>query len=83
MNNKNINLFSTFFPLNYINSNNNKNTLTKNNSYNNISKETLGKFNINKAKKDDSLSFAFFNSGKFKNINNQGNLLNLIKKKKE
>ena len=83
MNNKNINLFSTFFPLNSINSNNNKNTLTKNNSYNSISKETVGKININKSKKDDPLSFAFFNSGKFKNINNQDNsLLNNKKKNK-
>ena len=82
MNNKNINLFSTFFPLNSINSNNNKNILTKNNSYNSISKETVGKININKSKKDDSLFFAFFNSGRFKNINSQDNSLNAINKKK-
>ena len=67
MNGNNINLFSTFFPLNFIDIN--KNKLSKNNSLNNLSKEKLEENYINiKKDKDETLSFAFLNSGKFKNI---------------
>ena len=68
MNGNNINLFSTFFPLNFIDIN--KNKLSKNNSLNNLSKEKLEENYINiKTDKVETQSFAFLNSGKFKNIN--------------
>ena len=71
MNSKNINLFSTFFPLNYKNMN--KNFVSKNNSPTNISKEKIDLMKINKRINDDNISFAFFNSGKFKTKNDMNN----------
>ena len=71
MNSKNINLFSTFFPLNYKNIN--KNFVSKNNSPTNISKEKIDLMKINKRINDDNISFAFFNSGKFKTKNDMNN----------
>ena len=79
MNKTNINLFSTFFPLN---NNNNINKISSSNSSPiNISKDKFDKNKINKkSNNNEYLSFAYCNSGIFKNRSDLNNSLISINK---
>ena len=79
MRNTNINLFATFFPLN---NNLNKKTLTKNNSPTNLLNKKIESYDfIKKISDNNNFSFAFYNSGKFQNINKMNTLFYKNKKK--
>ena len=74
MNNTNINLFSTYFPLN--NSSINKIFSSNCSPINNPKDKNINK----KYNNNDYSSFAFFNSGKFKNRSDLNNSLISINK---
>ena len=81
MNNNNINLFSTFFPLNF--GNTNKSIIQNNYSHTYILKDKFNKTKINKITNEDGLSFSFVNSGKFQNKNHMSfSLFSLTKNRK-